>query len=205
MKASVDALEFEKAAVLRDKIEQLTAIASRQKVVTNDNKDRDIITIAYEGKDSACSVFNIRNGKLISKKQLRLSTSGNEEESNIYSAAIKFYYGDFVEIPDEIVLDVKPGDLQALTHWLNSRSEKKVSFIFPQRGSLKSLVKMCKENALLQLKEIQLQKMKKEGYVSYSVSALKRDLRLKNLPRKIECFDISNLQGSDTVAGMVGF
>lgn len=64
---------------------------------------------------------------------------------------------------------------------------------------------MCKENAILQLKEIQLQKMKNLGNVSYSVSALQRDLRLKVLPRKIECFDISNLQGTDTVASMVVF
>jgi excinuclease ABC subunit C len=64
---------------------------------------------------------------------------------------------------------------------------------------------MCKENAILQLKEIQLQKMKNLGNVSYSVSALQRDLRLKTLPRKIECFDISNLQGTDTVASMVVF
>jgi excinuclease ABC subunit C len=70
---------------------------------------------------------------------------------------------------------------------------------------LKSLIKMCKENAILQLKEIQLQKMKNLGNVSYSVSALQRDLRLKTLPRKIECFDISNLQGTDSVASMVVF
>lgn len=205
MNSYVEALEFERAAELRDKIDHLTTISSKQKVVINDFEDKDIITLAYEGKDSACSVFNIRNGKLVGKKQLRLSIEDGEEEESIYSAAIKFYYGDFVEIPDEIVMDIQPEDLQALTDWLSSRSEKKVKFVFPQRGNLKSLVKMCKENSILQLKEIQLQKMKKEGYVPYSISALKRDLRLKNLPKKIECFDISNLQGSDTVASMVVF
>ena len=85
------------------------------------------------------------------------------------------------------------------------KSGKKVKIIVPQRGDLKSLVKMCKENAILQLKEIQIQKMKNLGNVSYSVSALQRDLRLKILPKKIECFDISNLQGTDTVASMVVF
>ena len=205
MNSSVDNLEFEKAAEIRDKINQLTAISSRQKVVSDDLEDRDVISIAYEGKNSACSVFNIRDGKLVGKKQLRLAIGDGEEETDIYSSAIKFYYGDFVEVPREILMDVQPSDSETLLKWLDSKSERKIKFTFPQRGDLKSLVKMCKENAILQLKELQLQKMKAEGSVNYSVSALKRDLRLKDLPKKIECFDISNLQGTDSVASMVVF
>lgn len=205
MQTAVDNLEFEKAAELRDKIEQLSAISSKQKIVSDDFEDRDIISIAYEGKDSTCAVFNIRDGKLIGKKQLKLSIEEGEEIEEIYSSAIKYYYSELTEIPKEIVLEVKPSDEEILVEWLKSRSEKKVKIIVPQRGDLKSLIKMCKENAILQLKEIQLQKMKNLGNVSYSVSALQRDLRLKTLPRKIECFDISNLQGTDTVASMVVF
>ena len=205
MNLSVEQLEFEKAAEIRDKINQLAAISSRQKVVSDDLEDRDVISIAYEGKDSACSIFNIRSGKLVGKKQLRLAIGEGEEETDIYSAAIKFYYGEFVEVPKEILLDVQPSDSETFLKWLDSKSERKVKFIFPQRGDLKSLVKMCKENAILQLKELQLQKMKAEGSVNYSISALKRDLRLKDLPKKIECFDISNLQGTDSVASMVVF
>jgi excinuclease ABC subunit C len=205
MKASVEKLEFEKAAELRDRLEQLKIISSKQKVVTDDFEDRDIISLAFEGKDSACSVFNVRNGKLVGKKQLRLAIEESEEAANIYSAAIKFYYTDFADIPKEIVVEVEPSDIEVLTEWLSQKSNKKVKLIIPQRGNLRSLVKMCSENALLQLKEIQIQKMKNEGQVSYSVSALQRDLRLPNLPTKIECFDISNLQGTDTVASMVVF
>lgn len=205
MQSAVENLEFEKAAELRDKIDQLSSISSRQKIVSDDFEDRDIISIAYEGKDSTCAVFNIRDGKLIGKKQLKLSIEEGEEIEEIYSSAIKYYYGELTEIPKEIVLEAKPNDEEVLIEWLKSRSEKKVKIIVPQRGDLKSLIKMCKENAILQLKEIQLQKMKNLGNVSYSVSALQRDLRLKTLPRKIECFDISNLQGTDTVASMVVF
>ena len=205
MRKSVEDLEFEKAAEIRDKINQLEAISSKQKVVSDDFEDRDIISIAYEGRDSACSVFNIRAGKIVGKKQLRLSIEENEEIENIYSAAVKFYYNEFVEIPPEIVLETEPDDMSALTGWLSLKREKKVKITVPKRGELNSLVKMCKENAVLQLKEIQLQKMKKEGQVPYSLAALQRDLRLNQLPRRIECFDISNLQGSDTVASMVVF
>jgi len=198
-------LEFEKAAEIRDKINQLESLSAKQKVVSEDYEDRDVFAIAYEGKDSACAVFNIRDGKLIGKKQLKLSIEDGEEIEEIYSFAIKYYYGELAEIPKEIVLEVKPNDEELLIEWLKSKTDKKVKIIVPQRGDLKSLIKMCKENAILQLKEIQLQKMKNLGNVSYSVSALQRDLRLKTLPRKIECFDISNLQGTDSVASMVVF
>jgi len=205
MKHLVDTLEFEKAAELRDRLEQLKIISSKQKFVSDDFEDRDIISLAYEAKDSACSVFNIRNGKLVGKKQLRLSIEEGEELDNIYSAAIKYYYTDFVDIPKEIVVEVEPLDTEILTEWLSLKANRKIKLIIPQRGNLKSLVKMCSENARLQLKEIQIQKMKNLGQVSYSVAALQRDLRLPNLPRKIECFDISNLQGTDTVASLVVF
>lgn len=205
MQTTVLNLEYEKAAELRDKIDQLNSISSKQKIVNDDDEDRDIFAVAYEGKDSTCAVFNVRSGKLIGKKQLKLAIEEGEELSNIYSAAIKFYYGDQVEIPREVIVEITPEDSDALTEWLRMKSNKKTKIFVPQRGDLKSLVKMCKENAILQLKEIQLQKMKNLGNVSYSVSALQRDLRLKTLPRKIECFDISNLQGTDTVASMVVF
>src|SRR3989339_123251 len=205
MKRLVELLEFEKAAELRDRMEQLKIISSKQKVVSDDFEDRDIIALTYEGKDSACSVFNVRNGKLVGKKQLRLAIDEGEELANIYSAAIKFYYTDFTDIPKEIVVEVEPTDLEILSEWLSRNANRKVRLTIPQRGNLRSLIKMCSENALLQLKEIQIQKMKNEGQVSYSVSALQRDLRLPNLPKKIECFDISNLQGTDTVASLVVF
>lgn len=203
----VDKLEFEKAVEIRDKINQLKSISEKQKVVSDDFEDKDIIAIAKEDKDASCSIFNIRNGKLINKKQLQLSIEGDENPEEIYSSVIKqFYNNEEIEIPSEIVLEVEPTDFELIEKWLNEKSERKVKIIFPKRESkLKSLVKMCKENATLQLKEIQLQKAKKEGMVAYSVAALQRDLRLKNPPRKIECFDISNLQGTDSVASMVVF
>ena len=205
-------LNFEKAAEIRDKIDHLQVISSKQKVVSDDFADRDVIAVAYEGKDASCSILNIRNGKLVGKKQLKLSIEGNEEIDEIYSSIIKFYYTDYVEIPKEIVLEVELSDSETLNEWLNWKSNNqnenktaRIKFIVPQKGGLKSLVKMCKENASLQLKEIQIQKMKNEGRIPYSVAALQRDLRLKSLPKKIECFDISNLQGTDSVASMVVF
>jgi excinuclease ABC subunit C len=205
MDALVAELEFEKAAEIRDKISQLKSISEKQKIVSEDREDRDIIAIASEGKDCTGSILNIRNGKLVSKKQLTLGIEHEDDSAVIYSALIKFYYADFVEVPKEIVVETEPADCPTINEWLNLKSNRRVKIFVPQRGNQRSLLKMCKENAILQLKELQLQKMKNEGGVPYSVSALQRDLHLKELPRKIECFDISNLQGTDTVASMVVF
>ncbi|MBU0559507.1 MAG: excinuclease ABC subunit UvrC [Bacteroidetes bacterium] len=198
-------LNFEKAALLRDKIEQLRIYSSKQKVVSDDFEDRDIISIAVEGKDIASTILNIRSGRLVGKKQLHF-TSELDSVPEIYSAVLKMYYEDFVEIPKELVIEELPEDFEVLNEWLSKRAEKKVKFFVPQRkSSTKSLLNMCKQNAILQLKEIQLQKMKKDGNLPYVLSALKRDLNLPVVPKKIECFDISNLQGTDTVASMVVF
>ncbi len=205
MNLAVENLEFEKAAEIRDKIGQLQSISSKQKVVSNDFEDRDIIAIAMESKDCCCSIFNIRSGKLVGKRQLRLVIEESETLENVYSSAVKFYYQDQVEIPNELVLETEPDDKDTIKKWLEKIGDKKVEIVIPKRGELKSLLQMCKENATLQLKEIQIQKMKNLGNVPYPLSALQRDLRLKTLPKKIECFDISNIQGSDNVASMVVF
>jgi excinuclease ABC subunit C len=199
-------LDFEVAAELRDRINQLQVYVSKQKVVSNDQEDRDIISAAYEGKDVAATILNIRGGKLVGKRQLNLGCEINEEPGQIFAAIIKFYYNEFVEVPREIIVEAEPEDHETLIEWLNTKALKKSRFVIPQKQSdAKSLLMMCKQNALLQLKEIQLQKMKKEGDVPYALSALQRDLRLRKLPRVIECFDNSNLQGSDAVASMVVF
>ena len=199
-------LSFENAAEIRDRIEQLQVYSSKQKIVTNDFTDRDIIGCASEGKDVSATILNVRNGKLVGKRQFNLSAEANEELDQIYSAVIKFYYSEYVELPKEIVLEVLPSDSETLIEWFKEKESKEPKFIVPQRKSeTKSLLEMCRQNAILQLKEIQLQRMKKDGNVPYVLAGLKRDLRLKNLPKRIECFDISNLQGTDTVASLVVF
>ncbi|MBZ0182948.1 MAG: excinuclease ABC subunit UvrC [Melioribacteraceae bacterium] len=206
MNSAASNLNFEKAAEIRDKIDQLKVYSSKQKIVTNDFIDRDIIGCATEGKDVSATILNVRNGKLVGKRQFNLTADANEEIDQIYSAVIRFYYSEFVEIPKEIVVEVQPFDYDTLLEWFKQKESKEPKFIIPQRKSeTKSLLEMCRQNAILQLKEIQLQRMKKEGNVPYVLAALKRDLRLKNIPNRIECFDISNLQGTDTVASMVVF
>ena len=206
MNSAAENLEFEKAAEIRDKIDKLKVYTSKQKVVSVDNEDRDIISVACEDKDAACTILNIRSGKLVGKKQFKLSVNLKQNESEIIAEALRFYYSEFVDIPHEILLEKKPDNEEMLAKWLNSKSERKVKFVIPKReGEKKSLLRMCRQNAILTLKDIQLQRMKKEGDIPHVITALKRDLHLKKPPVKIECFDISNIQGADTVASMVVF
>ncbi|MBN8544861.1 MAG: excinuclease ABC subunit C [Ignavibacteria bacterium] len=198
-------LEFEKAADYRDRLEKIQAFSEKQKIVSEDEVDRDIIAIANEARDAACSVLNIRAGKLIGKKEFHLQNASEGDLTEIYAAFIKQFYNDFIDIPSELITGVEPAELEEITSLLQYRSGKKIRIFTPKRGDLKSLVEMSRENAALQLKEIQLQKVKKEGNIPFTLAALQRDLYLKKIPRHIECFDISNLQGTDTVASMVVF
>ncbi|MBN2572767.1 MAG: excinuclease ABC subunit C, partial [Ignavibacteriales bacterium] len=199
-------LEFEKASELRDKIKKLSVWTSKQNVVSKDEGDKDVIAIAIDGKDIACTILNIFSGKLIGKKNLKFSMETNETKSEIFASIIRFYYNEFVEIPNEIVLEIKASESDVLLEWLKSKSGHNVQFIIPQKQSeAKSLLNICQQNAILQLKEIKLQRMKKDGAPSYSLVALQKDLGLKILPKKMECFDISHIQGSDTVASLVTF
>ncbi|MBI2419954.1 MAG: excinuclease ABC subunit C, partial [Ignavibacteriales bacterium] len=203
--ASAD-LRFEAAAAIRDKLQKLEALSEKQKVISTDFIDRDIVAIAVGEKEAACSIFNIRSGKLVGKKQIGVRAESGEELPELYSSVMKQYYSnEFVDVPEEIVVDTIPADDEVLAEWLSIRAGKKVSVALPYQNFQKQLTKMCLENAKLQLGEILLQKMKREGKVPHALVSLKRDLRLSKLPQVIECFDISNLQGSDTVASMVVF
>lgn len=199
-------LQFEKAAEIRDRIEQLKVYDSKHQVISADLDDKDIIAVAVEDKDVACTILNIKKGKLLSKRQFHLFTESGENLEKIYSDLLRFYYSEYVEIPKQIITEVEPSDLDVIISWLSEKAGRKPNFIIPKRKSDSlALLNMSKTNANLLLKEIQLQKLKKEGSIPYVLNSLKRDLRLKKLPVKIECFDISNLQGTDTVASMVVF
>ncbi|MFC2085508.1 excinuclease ABC subunit UvrC, partial [Bacteroidota bacterium] len=105
MKEASNNLNFESAAEIRDKIDRLKLYSSKQKIVTNDFEDRDVIAVASEGKDSACTILNIRSGKLVGKKQLNLKSFPDEEPEQLYSAILKLYYNEHVEIPKEIIIE----------------------------------------------------------------------------------------------------
>lgn len=198
-------LRFEEAAVLRDKIQGLRVYTERQKVVDGEVIDRDLFAVAAEGNDACGVVFRVREGKVIGKQHVYLTGVEDKPETEVVEQFVERYYLDTDDIPREAFLPVEVTEPDVLQQWLSGKRGEKVQIVVPKIGEKAKLMAMCAANAKFLLEELKLQKMKKEDYIPHSVKALQRDLRLHKLPRKVECFDISNIQGSDAVASMVVF
>jgi excinuclease ABC subunit C len=197
--------KYEDAARVRDKIDVLEKYRNSQKIVMSDEKDRDIFAMASEDDDACAVIFKIREGKVINRVHYYLSSVLHKNSEEILEQFINQYYTRTDELPNEILLIEQIDKQDVIEKWLSSRTDRPVKIVNPKAGEKKKLVKMCEKNARYLLEELKLQKMKAQDFVPHVVNSLQRDLRLKNPPRRIECFDISNIQGSDPVASMVCF
>ncbi|KAB2878278.1 excinuclease ABC subunit C [bacterium] len=206
MQGYASAQQFEAAAKIRDRIMAIENYTESQKVVFQDLSDKDILAVAAE-EDQACGVvFKIRDGKMIGRQHFYFTRVEDKTQQQILETLIKNYYLQSDYVPNEIYLQLEPDEPTALRDWLQSKSGEAVVFVVPKIGEKHKLVDMCERNARLLLGELKLQKLKaKEAFIPKVLQSLQRDLNLKTLPRRIECFDNSNIQGSDPVASMVVF
>jgi excinuclease ABC subunit C len=204
MKTAAETEQFEAASLIRNKIQSLEVYSNKQKIVSDEMLDKDIFAFVKEADEGCAMVLNIRDGKVIGKRHFYLDTIEEKSDEEVLESVLMKYYSDTDYIPDEIHLQNELEDIGAITQWLKKKSDTKVSFVFPKIGEKMKLISMVKANAQYMLDELKLQRLKRE-FIPNSVTALKRDLRLTRLPRRIECFDISNIQGTDTVASMVVF
>jgi excinuclease ABC subunit C len=200
-----DQLAFEEAAHIRNKIEILEKYRNSQKVVTKDLLDRDVFAVAREDNDACAVIFKIREGKVLGRVHYYLNGVLNREINEITEHFINQYYNNSDEIPDEIFIPLELENQSTIENWLQSRSGQKIKMIAPKIGEKKKLMTMCEKNAGYLLEELKLQKMQKKGYIPHALYSLQRDLHLEKPPRHIECFDISNLSGTDAVGAMVCF
>jgi len=196
--------KYEEAANIRNKLESLEVYSEKQKVVSEDLLDKDIVNFVKEEDDACAMILNIRDGKVIGKRHFYMDSVEGKESNEILESVIFRYYTENAFMPDYIYLPEEIEDIQALNEWFEKKSDRKTEFVFPKRGEKVQLLQMVRANAQYMLDELKLQRLKRE-FIPNSVTSLKRDLRLTKLPRRIECFDISNIQGTDTVASMVVF
>jgi excinuclease ABC subunit C len=196
---------YEEAARVRDNIEALEKYRNSQKVVMGDGRDRDIFALAQEDDDACAVIFKIREGKIVGRIHYYLDGTLHKAEQEILAHFIHQYYNNTDDIPFEIFIPVKIEQAKLTERWLSDQAKHDVRMVLPQIGEKKKLVDMCTKNAHYLLEDLKLQKMKAKDATPYAVRALQRDLNLKVAPRRIECFDISNIQGSDPVASMVCF
>lgn len=210
MQMASDALAFEEAAKLRDSMESLIKYNQKMKIVANKEINRDIFAIEVDDEiGEACGVlFKIREGKLIGKFHRFLKNiAGSTRAEMIQSFAEDYYTGQFAgAIPDEVYVSDELENPDPLSEYLWEQHHKKVPIHMPKIGEKKHMIEMAISNAKYNLGERRLEKEKQQkDRIPQSVKDLKEYLRLQRLPRRIECFDNSNTQGTDPVASMVCF
>ncbi len=199
------AQRYEEAARFREQVQSIQNFQYKQKVVTDEDLDRDIVAVAVDDDDACGVVFKVRDGKILGRQHFFLNGVAEEAFESVVTSFLKQFYlkSDFV--PEEILLPTEVEDAEEVKQWLSEEREKAVKLLNPKKGQKAKLVKMALKNARLLLEELKLEKLKGKDFVAHSVKALQRDLRLKDPPLRIECFDISNIQGTDPVASMVTF
>lgn len=205
MEESARKLEFEKAAQLRDQLKAIEQVIEKQKVVSSSRSNLDVIA-AVQGEEIACvTVFYIRSGKLIGRDHFLLLNTENMDSAGIITAFLKQYYCRVDYIPEKIFLaEITEEEKAVISCWLTQKKGKQVKLQVPQRGEKKKMIEMVKKNAELALKEAEIERENKKA-VEKAPEDLARELGLNKIPERLECFDVSNIQGSESVASMVVF
>ena len=205
MYEKAEKFEFEEAARLRNRLQQLKDYQGKQKVVTTDSIDRDVFAISRDETNVCTVILAIRDGKLVSKQHFLLSNAADRTNEEIIQSVVEIWYCENDFIPTEICLPNEPQDVDFLDRWLKSRKGSSLSITVPMIGDKKKLVSLATTNADFVLRELQIQKEKTQQFVPRAVLSLQRDLRLDKIPRWIECFDNSHMQGTDLVSSLVVF
>ena len=187
--------EYEKAAYIRDKILAIDNISKRQKVSNLSENDIDVIGIAKSRYQVCIEMFFIRNSKMIGRKHYFLEKMQDEDDGEILSSFIKQYYINNPILPHKIMIKENIEDKDIIEKSLSGQVGRKVEIKTPQKGEKLRLVEMAENNAKITLEN-------KEKDKTSILTELKQALNLENLPRKIESFDISNISGTNVVAGM---
>ncbi len=203
MQVAAFKMEFEKAAQIRDQLQALQQIAEKQKIIATSGTDQDVIAFA-RGVDEACvQVFFIRKGKLIGREHYMLEGVGDMERKDIMTQFVKQFYGGTPVIPREILLQEEIDDLEIIQQWLTSKREGKVEIKVPLKGEKKKLVEMVQKNALITLEQFSEKMRREKQKGEQALKELQEVLHLPKVPYRIEGFDISNIQGTDSVGSMV--
>ncbi len=210
MQIASDAFAFEDAAKLRDSYQAVERYSHKMKMVADKKVDRDVFAISVDEElQEGCGVlFKVREGKLIGKFHRFLKNIDGLSINDLIQSFVEDYYtGQYTAaIPDEVYISQAMTDDEPLVEYLYQERGKKVPVHVPERGEKAGLIKMATANARLHLNERRLEKEKSErDRIPHAVKELKGHLKLQRLPRRIECFDNSNLQGTDPVASMVSF
>lgn len=197
---------FEDAAMYRDKIRSLEEMMQKQKIdATTSDLNQDVIAMARAHDEACVQVFFIRNGKIVGREHFILEGVMESERASILSSFVKQFYMEQEYIPKELIIEDEIEDSFILEEWLSAKKGQKVTIRVPQKGEKKNLVEMVRKNAVEYLEKFSdMNKRKYEKSIG-ALDELKNILGLDKRPKRIESFDISNIQGVDSIGSMVVF
>lgn len=208
MEEAAGKLDFELAARLRDQLQAVRDVIERQKIVTGGFEDQDVVAAAGAGEmDEACvMVFFVRGGKLIGRERFMLRGVEGFGQPEVITSFLKQYYTDVDFVPGKVLLAVEIKDERAvIEQWLTGKKGSKVTLKVPRRGAKKKLVDMVAANALLTLEQHLSEEAARREDMAGALAGLAEELGLAGPPHRMECYDISNTQGTNSVASMVVF
>ena len=204
MEKASSELKFEEAASFRDKLLAVEKIRERQKIISSNFENEDFINIYSEEIDLCAQIFFVRDGKIMGREHFILDRSIFGNNADIISNFIKDFYGGTAFIPKTIYVP-EVMDIELLENWLSSKKGSKVSIKIPQKGEKKKILDLVESNAKNTLEQFKLKlKVDKELY-SNTLKELQNILELEEIPNRIEAYDISNIQGVDSVGSMIVF
>ena len=205
MKEAAKALDFEKAVLLRDQVQAIDRVIEGQRIATTVRGEQDVIAFASDKDRAYVQVFFIRSSKLIGRESFVLQGTSSEEPKQIMSSFIKQFYGSAPYIPPLLLLQHPVEDKTIIENWLQSKRGAKVHIQVPYRGNKKQLVKIVAENAEQSLQQLKIKQQAAPSALTEALAEIERELRLPHLPSRMECYDISNIQGRAAVGSMVVF
>ena len=204
MGEAADKQEFERAAVLRDQFKAIDKVKAGQKVLNLSQESMDVIGLAIEDDEAWIEVFFIREGKLIGRDNFIMTGTSEKDPGKILTTFIEQFYSANPFVPARILTQHSPLDPEALNLWLGSKRKGRVSVYMPRRGEKRKLVQMVEENAVEGLEQLRVRHVAR-GETEAVIVELQEALSLPRPPRRIECYDISNIQGSSPVGSMIVF
>jgi excinuclease ABC subunit C len=198
-------LEFERAAVLRDQLMAVESITERQKVSSTLRGDLDVVALARFRDLALAQVFFIRGGKLLGREPYMMEGVQDEADTRVTASFVQQFYASSPNIPPTILLQHPVEEPALLEKWLEARRGGAVALQVPRRGEKKELVDMVAENARQGLEQYRIKQLAAPDALGTALAELKEALHLPHLPLRIECYDISNIQGAWAVGSMAVF
>ncbi len=205
MEQAAQELRFERAAALRDQIQAVEQVVERQRVVSETLQDHDVIAMARADGSACVQVFFIRQGHLIGREYFVLEGTSDEDGRVILASFLQQFYSEAGHIPEEVILPEMPESASVIQQWLRQRRGRKVQIRVPARGEKKQLLALAMENAEATLAALRAEWEADEGRAVAALEDLRAVLGLSAIPARIECFDVSNTQGTNPVGSMVVF